>query len=179
MREPTLREHPPWGIPHPEGIPTPRESPPWGNPHPEGIPTPRESPPQGNPTLRQSLSDAPPPQWIQHPNQLWTVQGQGEWVIKQGSHTFSKMKFQDFSRTYQGQNNIFQAVSIQIVIKKKKKKKKIQIVIWCVVNSFFCDEITLHAISEWDHGYVMCKISFGFHCFAEFCNFWLAKQFQL
>ena len=36
---------------------------------------------------------------------------------------------------------------------------------------------TLHAISEWHHGYGMCKIGFGFHCFAEFSNFWLAKQF--
>ena len=25
---------------------------------------------------------------------------------------------------------------------------------------------TRHATSEWDHGYVMCKIGLGFHCFA-------------
>ena len=31
------------------------------------------------------------------------------------------------------------------------------------------------AISEWDYGYVMCKIGFGFHCFAKFCKFWLVK----
>ena len=46
-----------------------------------------------------------------------------------GSHTFSKMKFQDFSRTYQGQNYIF---------------KHYRIVIWCIVNVFLCDEISCH-----------------------------------
>ena len=32
-------------------------------------------------------------------------------LFKQGSHTFSEMKFKDFSRTFQGQNYIFQAPS--------------------------------------------------------------------
>ena len=34
----------------------------------------------------------------------------------QGSHIFSKMKFQDFSRTYQGQNHIFQAISSRYLV---------------------------------------------------------------
>ena len=38
----------------------------------------------------------------------------------QGSHTFSKMKFQDFSRTYQGQNFIFQALSNRYLVYCKR-----------------------------------------------------------
>ena len=37
-----------------------------------------------------------------------------------GSHTFSKMKFQDFSKTYQGQNYIFQALSNSYLVYCKR-----------------------------------------------------------
>ena len=52
-------------------------------------------------------------------------------VQKQGSHTFSEIKFKDFSRTFQAQNYIFQALSISYLI-------------WRNVTALFWDEVTCH-----------------------------------
>ena len=51
------------------------------------------------------------------------------WNGTQCSHTFSEIKFNDFSGTFQKQNHIF---------------KHYRIVIWCIVNTLLCDEIACH-----------------------------------
>ena len=40
-------------------------------------------------------------------------------LLNRGSHTFSEIWFQDFSRTYQGQNCIFQALSNRYLVFRK------------------------------------------------------------
>ena len=63
---------------------------------------------------------------------------------KQGSHTFSEMKFKDFSRIYQGPNYIFQALSHHYLLHCK-------CFILCWNNSSYTKYYNIHHVENTDH----------------------------